>query len=69
MRGPSFCHVDRIRQLDQEMDVMIDGNQKWQGAIPNFRRMAAIKIYEGSGRDLFIQREEDAIRINLLPRA
>lgn len=33
--GPSFCHVQRIRQFIQFIDVMVDGNQKWHGAAPS----------------------------------
>lgn len=34
--GPIFCHVDRIRQLDQDSPSIVAGYQKWNGAIPNF---------------------------------
>lgn len=27
VRGPNFCHVDRIRQFIHEMDDITDGNQ------------------------------------------
>jgi len=33
--GPSFCHVDNKRQLNQEIDDIIDGYQWWNGAIPD----------------------------------
>ena len=40
--GASFCHVARIMQDIQDSDVITEGNQKWNGAIPSFSRMAAI---------------------------
>lgn len=43
-RGASFCHVDRIRAFIQEMDVITDGNQKWQGTAPSFRNKAVNRI-------------------------
>lgn len=42
VKGPSFCQVLKIKQFIHEMDVMTEGNQKWQGAIPIFRIMALI---------------------------
>ena len=33
--GPSFCHVDRIRQFIQEIDNITEGYQKWHGTTPN----------------------------------
>ena len=36
--GPIFCQVERIRQDIHEMDAMVDGSQKWKGAIPSFVR-------------------------------
>jgi hypothetical protein len=42
-KGPSFCHVHRIKQLIQERDVTVDGNQKWQGAAPSFSNNAITK--------------------------
>lgn len=28
IKGPSFCHVHKIRQLIHDIDVIVDGNQK-----------------------------------------
>jgi hypothetical protein len=36
--------VARIRQLGHDIEVITDGNQKWQGAAPNFSKRASIKI-------------------------
>lgn len=69
IKGPSFCHVDRIRQFIHEIEDITDGNQKWHGAIPSFRMIAEIRMYDGSGIELFSHSDDDAIRINLLPRA
>lgn len=44
IKGPNFCQVDRIRQFIHEIEVMTDGNQKWHGAIPNFSRIAEIRM-------------------------
>jgi hypothetical protein len=44
MRGANFCHVAKIRHEDQDMEVMTDGNQKWNGAIPNFNKIAERRI-------------------------
>jgi hypothetical protein len=35
IKGASFCHVAKIIQDIQEIDVITDGNQKWNGNIPN----------------------------------
>jgi len=40
--GASFCQVARIRQDIQEREVITDGNQKWNGAIPSFNKIADI---------------------------
>lgn len=69
IKGPSFCQVDRIRQFIHEMDAMTEGNQKWHGAMPSFRKRAANRMYAGSGADLLSHRDDDAMRIRLLPRA
>jgi hypothetical protein len=44
IRGPSFCHVDKIKQFIHDKDAITDGNQKWQGAIPSFNSNAMIII-------------------------
>jgi hypothetical protein len=44
LSGPSFCQVDKMRQLVHEIDDITDGNQKWHGAIPSFKIKAVIKI-------------------------
>lgn len=47
--GASFCQVVRIRALIHEIDVITDGNQKWQGAAPSLRIRAIIS--SGSHQD------------------
>lgn len=42
IKGPSFCQVHRIRQLIHDIDVIVEGNQKWQGAAPSFNSKAVI---------------------------
>lgn len=42
--GASFCHVVRIIHMNHEIDVITDGNQKWNGAIPSFNIIADIRI-------------------------
>jgi hypothetical protein len=39
--GANFCHVARIKQDSHDSDVITDGNQKWNGAIPNLTKIAA----------------------------
>lgn len=41
--GPSFCHVQRIKQLVHDIDAIVDGNQKWHGAAPSFNSSATNK--------------------------
>lgn len=41
--GPSFCHVHKIKQLIQDRDDIVDGNQKWHGAAPSFSSSANIR--------------------------
>jgi len=42
--GASFCQVAKIIHAIQDSDVMTDGNQKWNGAIPSLIKIADIKI-------------------------
>jgi hypothetical protein len=44
IRGASFCHVARIMQANHDIDVITDGNQKWNGAIPNLIIIADISM-------------------------
>lgn len=44
VNGASFCHVDKIIQENHEIDVITEGNQKWNGAIPSFNMIAVISI-------------------------
>jgi hypothetical protein len=41
-KGANFCHVARIIHAVQDIDVITEGNQKWNGAIPSFSRIAAV---------------------------
>lgn len=34
INGASFCHVDKISALTQEIEVITEGNHMWHGAIP-----------------------------------
>jgi hypothetical protein len=38
-RGATFCHVDKIKHDSHEIDDITGGNQKWNGAMPSFRRI------------------------------
>jgi len=42
--GASFCQVAKIIQDSQDREVITGGNQKWNGAMPNFNMMADIRI-------------------------
>lgn len=44
VKGASFCHVVKIMQESHDNEVITGGNQKWNGAIPNFSIMADIKM-------------------------
>ena len=37
-KGASFCHVDNIIAVGQDIIFIVGGNQKWQGAAPIFIR-------------------------------
>jgi len=43
-KGANFCHVARIIHVVQDSDVITDGNQKWNGAIPSLIKIADIRI-------------------------
>lgn len=43
--GASFCQVDKIKQFIQDIEVIIEGYQWWNGDNPNL-----IKILEISNR-------------------
>lgn len=43
INGASFCHVDRIRAANQEIEVITEGYHMWHGAIP-ILRIRAINI-------------------------
>jgi hypothetical protein len=42
--GVIFCHVNKIKQLNQFSPSITSGNQKWNGAIPIFVNKAEFKI-------------------------
>jgi hypothetical protein len=44
VNGASFCQVAKIMHDIHDNEVMTEGNQKWNGAIPNFNRIAEISI-------------------------
>jgi hypothetical protein len=43
IKGASFCHVAKIIHEAHGMDVITDGNQKWNGTMPSFNIIAEIK--------------------------
>jgi len=45
LNGASFCHVDKIAQDAQGIDIITDGYHMWQGTIPNFNKIENINIY------------------------
>lgn len=42
--GANFCHVDRIKQEIHEIEAITEGYQKWQGTLPSFNIIAAVRI-------------------------
>jgi len=42
INGASFCHDARIEQEIHDSEVITEGNQKWNGAIPSFNIIADI---------------------------
>jgi hypothetical protein len=42
--GVIFCHVNKIKQLDQFKPSITSGNQKWNGGIPIFVSNIKLKI-------------------------
>ena len=67
--GANFCHVARIIHANQDIDVITEGNQKWNGAIPNFNIIADNRIRFICGIDLVDQWAKLVINISLDPRA
>lgn len=47
IKGTIFCQVVRTRQIGQFKAFIVEGNQKWKGAIPNFTIiLGTIKRYK-----------------------
>lgn len=69
--GANFCHVDRIMQEIHERDAITDGNHKWHGTIPSFRRREIININRIKDllKLIFLHIAEDIIRRSLDPIA
>lgn len=67
--GASFCHVARIVHASQDIAVITDGNQKWNGAIPSLSKIADSKIKFINGIDLVDQWAILVISIILEPSA
>lgn len=68
--GAIFCHVDRMKQFVHDSDDITDGNQRWHGAAPSFRRSDVIRIIIASllfTTVLIIM--DDPSRSNIDPRA
>ena len=68
-RGANFCQVVKIIQDTHDIEVITEGNQKWNGAIPNFSKMADIKIIFTSCVDKIVHWAILDISISLDPRA
>jgi len=66
--GASFCHVARIIHDVQDRDVITEGNQKWNGAIPSFSRIAAVSNIFMCAKDT-VHCDNLVISINLDPSA
>jgi len=46
VKGASFCHVANSMQVIHGKDIITDGNQKWNGAMPSFNMIEEInKIF------------------------
>lgn len=69
INGANFCHVARIIHISHDRDVITDGNQKWNGAIPSLSRIDAIKIMFINGIEDEAQWAILDISINLEPNA
>lgn len=70
INGASFCNVDKIKQLDHEIDDITEGYHIWNGANPNFNdkliiRIKFISCWNGELNHI----ENLAINSNLDPRA
>jgi hypothetical protein len=69
INGANFCHVAKIIHINHDKDVITDGNQKWNGAIPSFSIIDAIRIIFMNGMDDEDQCDILVISINLEPSA
>lgn len=69
INGASFCHVARIIHINHDRDVITEGNQKWNGAIPNLSIIDAIRIRFMNGVDDEDQCDSLDISISLDPSA
>jgi len=69
--GASFCHVDKIIQDVQEIEVITDGNHMWHGAIPNLISIEITNINIIRGLLIIIshQSDDDVIRNIVDPTA
>lgn len=50
MIGGNFMTVDRSRPVVRWQPCSTSGNQKWNGASPNFIAMAAVRITQDTGQ-------------------
>jgi len=69
INGANFCHVARIMHINHDKDVITDGNQKWNGAIPSLSKIDAIRIIFINGMDDEDQWDILDISISLEPKA
>jgi hypothetical protein len=70
VKGASFCQVTRIRQFSHDNEVITEGNQKWQGAVPNLKSKAIIRVVQAIkwGKEGY-HKENLNINISAEPRA
>lgn len=70
-KGANFCHVDRIKQEIHEIEAMTEGYQKWQGTLPSFSIIAAVRIkgMKLGRREKGIHNEVLDIKSNADPKA
>lgn len=69
INGASFCHVVNMVQENHERDVMTGGNQKWNGTIPSFNKIADVRIIVKYIELLIDQEVKLVISIRLEPSA
>lgn len=69
INGANFCQVARIMHDIHDIAVITDGNQKWNGTMPNFSIIDDNKMMDIWGNALVDQWAILDINISLDPRA